>query len=103
MAKVKRETLRKRIEKDLNNQLKEKNIQGNQYFDLVQDYLSMWDIKCELIDDIEKNGVRIIGKYGPKSNPSISELNKTNGQMLKILSELGLKPVPEEGSGGDDV
>ncbi|NCG67793.1 hypothetical protein GWJ21_07470 [Bacillus coagulans] len=103
MAKVKRETLRKRIEKDLNAQLKENQIVGNQYFDLVQDYLALWDVKCQLIDDIEKNGVRIVGKYGPKSNPSIAELNKTNGQMLKILSELGLKAVPVEGDDGDDV
>ncbi|MED4492820.1 P27 family phage terminase small subunit [Heyndrickxia coagulans] len=103
MAKLKRENLRKRIEHDLIAQLKENQIVGNQYFDLVQDYLALWDVKCQLIDDIETNGVRIVGKYGPKSNPSISELNKTNGQMLKILSDLGLKPVPTEVDSGDDV
>lgn len=103
MAKLKRENLRKRIEHDLNAQLKENNIVGNHYFDLVQDYLALWDVKCQLIDDIETNGVRIVGKYGPKANPSISELNKTNGQMLKILSELDLRPVATEGGGDDDV
>ncbi|MFB7301687.1 P27 family phage terminase small subunit [Heyndrickxia sporothermodurans] len=104
MAKIKRETLRKRIEKDLVSQLKEKGIVGNHYSDLVQDYLSMWDIKCALIDDIEINGTKVSGMHGPKSNPSINDLNKTNAQMLKLLSELGLKPLPvETGDDGDDV
>ena len=31
---------------------------------------------------------------GYKKNESIAELNKTNAQMLKILSELGLKARP---------
>lgn len=94
MVKVKKETLRKRIEKDLNTQLKEKWIAGNHYADLVQDYLALWDIKCKLIDDIKEIGIKISGMHGPKSNPSIGDLHKTNQQMLKILSELGLKPSP---------
>ncbi|PTY77361.1 hypothetical protein B5V89_14875 [Heyndrickxia sporothermodurans] len=104
MAKVKRETLRKRIEKDLISQLKGKGIVGNHYSDLVQDYLSLWDLKCDLIDDINENGPKVSGMHGPKSNPSINDLHKTNGQMLKIISELGLRPVPvNEGGEGDDV
>ena len=39
---------------------------------------------------------------GYKKNDSIAELNKTNAQMLKILSELGLKAEKQERGEGDD-
>ncbi|MEH7287401.1 P27 family phage terminase small subunit [Priestia megaterium] len=96
MAKIKRETLRKRIEKDLRKQLSEKKIVGNHYEDLVQDYLSLWDLKCNLIEDIETNGIKVTGMHGPKSNPSINDLHKTNDRMLKILDALSLEASPEE-------
>jgi len=93
---------RKRIENDLLNQLEEKWITGTHYVDLVQDYLALWDVKNELIEDIKTNGIKVVGMHGPKSNPSINDLNKTNAQMLKILSDLGLKASPEIKDDGDD-
>lgn len=86
------------IEKGLKDQLAANKIYGAQYVDLVNDYLSLWDIKNKLIADIKKRGVSIewhngAGQSGYKKNDSIAELNKTNAQMLKILSELGLKAV----------
>ncbi|MDA1631797.1 hypothetical protein PDK11_02865 [Bacillus cereus] len=96
MARVKRETMRKRIEKDLTNQLKAKKIVGNHYTDLIQDYLSLWDLKCILVDDIEETGIKVSGMHGPKSNPSINDLHKTNDRMIKILDALGLEASAEE-------
>lgn len=96
MAKVKKETLRKRIENDLTNQLKEKSIVGHHYADLVQDYMSLWDLKCDLIEDLQMTGIQVSGMHGPKSNPSINDLHKTNDRMLKILDALGLKATPTE-------
>ncbi|MEK4565198.1 hypothetical protein MKX54_11040 [Alkalihalobacillus sp. FSL R5-0424] len=100
MAKIKPETLRKRIEKDLMDQLNEKQIKGNHYSDLIQDYLALWDLKCKLIIDIENEGIQVMGMHGPKSNPSIGDLHKTNDRMLKILDSIGLKAtgieVPKE-------
>lgn len=93
---------RKRIEKDLLSQLEEKWISGSHYVDLVQDYLSLWDVKNELIEDIKTKGIKVSGMHGPKSNPSINDLNKTNAQMLKILSELGLKASAEQKDDDDD-
>lgn len=65
------------------------------YRDLVDDYMALWDIKNKLIADIKERGVTIYwenGKQsGKKKNESVNELNKTNMQMLKLLSELGLK------------
>lgn len=96
MAKTSREVTRERIERDLNTQLKEKEIKGSHYSDLVQDYLSLWDLKCALVEDIENTGIQVPGMHGPKSNPSINDLHKTNDRMLKVLDALGLKAAATE-------
>ena len=90
------EKLRKSIEKDLMAQLKQKEIKGNHYSDLVQDYLSLWDLKCALVEDIRNSGIQVPGMHGPKSNPSINDMHKTNDRMLKVLDALGLKATPVE-------
>ena len=71
----------------------------------MDDYLALWDVKNLLIGDIQERGVTVLGVRGEKKNDSISELNKTNAQMLKILSELGLKAteIAKEDDEGDDV
>jgi len=89
------------IKMDLINQLEIKNVYGNQYLDLINDYMSMRGIKDELIIDIERRGVSVRwdnggGQGGYKKNDSIGELNKTNAQMLRILNELGLKANKRE-------
>lgn len=87
------------IKKDLLKQLETNSTYGKHYEDLIEDYMALWNIKNRLIDDIKERGVSVVwnnGKqHGFKKNDSISELNKTNAQMLKILSELGLKPIPQ--------
>ena len=97
MSTIKKETVRKKIEKDLNSQLEEKQITGRHYADLIQDYLSMWDLKNLLIDDLSESGIKVPGMHGSKSNPSINDLHKTNDRMLKTLDALGLKASPVEG------
>lgn len=100
MAKVRKT----QIKQDLIDQLERQGIYGQHYLDLVNDYMALWDIKNKLIQDIKKRGVAIkwetynkdgeVVQSGYKKNESIAELNKTNAQMLKILSELGLKARP---------
>ena len=87
---------RNTIKKDLERQLKDKNVTHSHYVDLIKDYLSLWDIKNELIHDIDTKGVSVMYKnganqYGWKKNDSVRELTTVNNQMLKLLSELGLK------------
>ena len=87
---------RELIKKDLIEQLNKKGAIQQFYISLVDDYLSLWDMKNALIEDIELRGVSIEWnnggvQQGRKKNDSIAELNKTNAQMLKILSELGLR------------
>ena len=99
MAKIKNATpgdLRYEIRRDFMEQLKQRNMHQRYYESLVDDYLELWDIKNALIKDIKERGVSVQynnggGQSGYKKNDSVPELNKTNGQMLKLLSELGLR------------
>lgn len=86
---------RKEIHNDLIQQLKDMRVTGSHFYSMVDDYMKLWDIKNKLIADIEKRGVNVEynnggGQKGYKRNDSISELNRTNQQMLKILQELGI-------------
>lgn len=82
---------------DLINQLRERGLeQKSHYISLIDDYCRLWDVKNLLFDDVKKRGVNVEynnggGQKGYKKNDSLSELTKVNGQMLKILSELGLR------------
>ena len=94
------------IKKDLMAQLEERGMTQTYYKSLVDDYISLWDVKNELIKNIEENGVMIeykngANQYGTRKNDCVPELTKVNGQMLKLLSELGLRgadigPVEKE-------
>ncbi|WP_130806510.1 P27 family phage terminase small subunit [Senegalia massiliensis] len=103
MAKHKKTQIRE----DLIDQLERKGIYGSHYIDLINDYISMWEIKNQLIEDISERGVSVRyqngkAQWGYKKNDSISELNKTNAQMLKILNELGLKASEVEMADDED-
>ena len=95
------------IKKDLINQLEKNGVHGNHYLDMINDYMCLWAIKNKLIEDINERGVSVMYQNGPsqtgyKKNDSISELNKTNGQMLKILNELGLRATSTPADDKDD-
>ncbi|MEK4501927.1 P27 family phage terminase small subunit [Bacillus sp. FSL R12-0069] len=104
-ARPKINPLQETIAQDLIHQLQENGTFGAHYVDLVSDYMALWDIKNNLILDIQIRGVVVDwsnGKQqGKKKNESIGELNKTNAQMLKLLAELGLKATEVE-KGDDD-
>ncbi len=88
--------------------LKESEIYGKQFKDLVEDYMSLWIVKNLLIDDIKSRGVSIKwnhggGQSGSKKNDRVGELNKTNAQMLKLLNELGIKATVADSGDDDDL
>lgn len=98
MAKKSERLIREQIEADLMRQLEEKNATQEYYVDMVRDYIALFETKNKLRRDIKKRGVAIPwisreGQPGHKKNDSIAELVKVNNQMLKILSDLGLKLV----------
>lgn len=95
-----------KVHRNLLKQLEENETNEDRYIDLINDYMKMWNIKNELIADIEYRGAVVSwsnGKQqGEKTNDSVTQLLKVNNQMLKILSELNLKPVTT-GDGDDDI
>lgn len=96
------------IKSDLIDQLDRNGTTGKYYSDLVSDYMDLWVTKCLLVDDIQQRGV--ITKYdngggqkGHKKNDSVEQRIKVNAQMLKLLSELGIKPTQIDGDDGDEM
>ena len=95
-----------KIRQDLLDQLDRNGTYGEQFRDLVEDYMAFWITKSLLIEDINKRGVNVKynnggGQSRSKRNDSVGELNKTNAQMLKLLNELGIKATVAD-SGDDD-
>ncbi len=87
---------KEKIRDDLILQLKNLGATQKHYFDLVDDYMKMWEVKNELINDIRIRGVSVPyqngkNQMGHRRNDSVGDLIKTNAQMLKILAELGLR------------
>lgn len=84
---------RKRIKDDLKKQLQ---FEGEQYQDMINTYMSLYDTKNLLVEDINSRGVLVRydnggGQTGIKKNESIEQVNKVTQQMLKILETLYLK------------
>ena len=87
----------KEIKKDLMAQLALRDLDKQSYYvSLVDDYVSLWQVKNKLIADINSRGVNVTydnggGQRGYKKNDSVGELTRLNKQMLSLLSELGLR------------
>lgn len=100
--------IRSAIENDLKNQLIASGNIGNQYDNLIYDYMYFYDLKDKLQKDIKKKGLRVKivngnGIESEKDNASVGNLLKVNTQMLKIINDLNLKEpvIPLSSSGGD--
>lgn len=107
VKKITRSKAYKDIEKDLKNELEANGTCGKFFEDMVQDYMAMYVTKTLLVKDIQKRGTIVEynnggGQCGFKKNESVDMFNKTNAQMLKLLSELGLKANAAVIGGGDD-
>lgn len=92
---LKRQKVYKAVKENLIEQLKCRGADTPAFLDLVEDYMALWLTKEMLRIDIENTGIRVAydnggGQRGYKDNPSIERQIKVNGQMLKLLSELGI-------------
>lgn len=97
----------KDIKKDLLEQLEANGTFGKFFEDMIEDYMAMYVTKTLLVEDIQKRGTIVPynnggGQTGYKKNEAVDMFNKTNGQMLKLLSELGLKANAALGGGDFD-
>lgn len=103
-----RKQLRAKIRSDLLEQLERNGTMGQYYTDLVDDYMTMWDVKNQLADDLKQNGaVRIKnfanGTSTPENSKSTDQLLKVNAQMLKLLENIGIAPAQVEDDDDDEM
>lgn len=81
------------VYKSLVAQLEVKGADVEHFVDLVTDYMTLWDIKEKLEEDIEERGTLFegedaMGEIVLKNNPSVKEFLNVNRQMLTILKQL---------------
>lgn len=110
VKRITRTKLYKEIEQDLRDQLEANGTFGKFFEDMISDYMAMYVTKTLLVEDIQKRGTIVTynnggGQSGYKKNEAVDMFNKTNAQMLKLLSELGLKANATIGGGdyGDEL
>ncbi|MEG1426813.1 MAG: P27 family phage terminase small subunit, partial [Oscillospiraceae bacterium] len=92
-------------------QLRVMGVNTGCYADLVNDYMTLWDIKNKLAKDVKVRGVTYedvssVGVKMQKSNPSVKEIVGVNRQMLSLIEKLGISPakyVPEKDDSDDDL
>ena len=94
-----RRGLRDKILQNFNDQMEIKQVKDPIFYDLIEDYMTLWDVKNELTFDIKERGVSVRYQNGPeqwgyKKNESVAELNRVNTQMMKVLNDLKIKPEP---------
>lgn len=100
---------KKLIKESLLEQLDKKGAKIAVFADLVDDYMSLFDIKNALKKDIKNRGVTYedfnsSGMKVKKDNPSVKNLINTNRQMLAIIDKLKLDPnaiIPPEDEDDD--
>jgi len=85
----------KEVQQSLDEQLALKGAARDCYKDLISDYMRLWKIKNELVQDIRRRGVVYKGLSAngveqEKNNPSVKDLVLVNKQMLMLLKELGI-------------
>ena len=93
----------------MEKQLEAKDADIDMFNDQINDYMTMWDLKEKLKDDIEEHGLRMKyltanGGYAEKDNPSVKQLPLINKQMLMLLKQLDIstEKVVKDGEDADD-
>ena len=100
MGKIKPETIRKRVEKSLKQQLVSKGADVEIFKNLIDDYMGLWDLKEMYFQDVKENGLRVDGK----ENTSPKQIPIVNRQMLAILKQMDITTenvVREDGEEND--
>lgn len=97
---------REKIRESLMMQMQAKGMVGDHFADMADDYMSMYDLKVKLLEDIEARGTKVEtpasgGRMALKTNESLLDMLKVNKSMVDMLKNLGLNN-PDQ-SGGDDA
>ena len=93
----------------MEKQLAAKGADIDMFNDQINDYMTMWDLKEQLKDDIKEHGLRMKyltanGGYAEKDNPSVKQLPLINKQMLMLIKQLDISTdkVVKDGEEADD-
>ena len=89
-------TTEDKVKESLIAQLKAQNKLTDYCVDQVEAYMNFWRLRSSLIQDIDKNGIRLKVQTGNGyqkeiANPSIGDLQKASAAMLSILKSLELE------------
>lgn len=100
-------TIVQRLEKSLKEQLKRKGAYEYHFEKMVDDYISLFETKEELKNDVKEKGATLTeynvkGFEVHKTNPSIAEITRVNAAMLKILDNLGIRADDNIPKGDED-
>ena len=98
MGKIKPETIRKRVEKSLKQQLVSKGADVEIFKNMIDDYMRLWDLKEMYFQDVKENGLRVDGK----ENTSPKQIPIVNRQMLAILKQLDITTENVVGEDGEE-
>lgn len=103
VARASRNVRKQRVKTSLLKQLESRDMDAELWRDLINDYLTFWEIKDKLTFEIERNGAMITIKNGKqefrKRNDAVVELPKISKRMTDILDFLNI--VPEEAAKED--
>lgn len=97
-----------KVKEALKDHMKQRGIKAAHVEDMVEDYMSLYDTKTQLLRDIKQRGAKVMvymanGTGNLKTNDSLQDFLKVNSQMLKILETLGMDPSKAKALNGDEA
>lgn len=105
MSKKSRKTLRKELRDCIFATLAKRGMNDKVHADRAEEYLSLWDIREDLREDIKANGTtQFDEKRGMTvENRSVSLMIQTSRQMTALYQLLGLVDMEKTESVDDDL
>ena len=105
MSKKSRKTRRRELKTRIYAVLEEHGANDAVHADRAEEYLTLWDIREDLKEDIEENGAT---QYDAKrgmdvENRSVSLIIQTSRQMSSLYQLLGLEELSGQGAINDEL
>ncbi len=99
---------KKKVKDALTDYMRQRGMELAHIQDMVEDYMSLYDTKTQLLRDIKQRGAKVTvymanGTGNLKTNDSLQDFLKVNSQMLKILDTLGMDPSKAKMLNGDET
>lgn len=91
MSKKSSKTIMKEIRQAMLEDLQRRSLTEPVYLDMVDEYLTLWELRRKLAKDVEERGVSVLdgARGGRTENRSISLGLQVSKQMLSLYNALG--------------